>query len=307
MFVCSSVWEDVTLTGAGLAILFAMLAVMVITVVAVNAVPRLVHKWEIAYTTRDLTYGAACLALAFALSWAGVTLPNGGTITVASLVPIFIYCYYFGFRKGIVVTAAYTLLQFVQFPNIVSPWSAFFDYILPYFSLCVAGLFCYKPQKYAAFIKRDKTDGARGAKSSVKKWAFTVGGHWGIFAGAIAHMIIRYFCQTVSGIMNFELWYGDGFSFGYKLGFSLGYNAYGLLDSAITVAALCILLSSRSFNMFMTATFDDKSALKTAAAGEACAVADATTVADNTVEADLPAAAQAAERAAAQSGAETLP
>ena len=171
----------------------------------------------------------------------------------------------------------------------------------------MAGLFCYKPQKYAAFIKRDKTDGARGAKSSVKKWAFTVGGHWGIFAGAIAHMIIRYFCQTVSGIMNFELWYGAGFSFGYKLGFSLGYNAYGLLDSAITVAALCILLSSRSFNMFMTATFDDKRALKPAAAGEAVAVADAATVADNTVAADLPAAAQAAERAAAQSGAETLP
>ena len=76
MFVCSSVWEDVTLTGAGLAILFAMLAVMVIAVVAFNAVPRLVHKWEIAYTTRDLTYGAACLALAFALSWAGVKLPQ---------------------------------------------------------------------------------------------------------------------------------------------------------------------------------------------------------------------------------------
>ena len=262
MFLCSSVWEDVSLTSAGLAIMLAMLAVMVIAVVAVNLVPRLVHKWEISYSTRDLTYGAACLALAFALSWAGVTLPNGGTITVASLVPIFIYCYYFGFRKGIVVTAAYTLLQFFQFPNIVSPWSAFFDYILPYFSLCVAGLFCYKPQKYNAFVKRNKSEGDKGAKSSIKKWAFTVGGHWGIFVGVVVHMLIRYFCQTVSGVMNYELWYGDGFSFGYKLAFSLGYNAYGLIDSAITFVALVILLSSRMFNSFMTATFDDQRALK---------------------------------------------
>lgn len=286
-------WEDVSLTGAGLAILFTMLAVMIIAVVAVNVVPRLVHKWEITYTTRDLTYGAACLALAFALSWAGLTLPNGGTITVASLVPIFIYCYYFGFRKGIVVTAAYTLLQFVQFPNIVSPWSAFFDYILPYFSLCVAGLFCYKPQKYAEFIKRNKTDGGRGAKNSLKKWAFTVGGHWGIFVGAIVHMLIRYFCQTVSGVMNYELWYGEGFSFAHKLGFSLAYNAYGLIDSVITIAALLILLSSRSFNMFMTATFDNKRALNSDNAPDAAATDVA--AADDAANAGDPAPDIAAE------------
>jgi len=262
MFVCSSLFEDVDLTGAGIAILFVMLLVMVLAAVAVNIVPRLVHKWEISYTTRDLTYGAACLALAFALSWAGVRLPNGGTITIASLVPIFIYCYYFGLRKGMVVTTAYTLLQFLQFPNIVSPWSAFFDYILPYFSLCVAGVFCYRPQKYAAFVKRNKDDGAKGGKSALKRWLYTVSGHWGIFVGVIVHMIIRYFCQTVSGIMNFDLWYGDGFTFGYKLGFSLGYNAYGLIDSAITIVALVILLSSRSFNMYMTASFSDRSAVR---------------------------------------------
>lgn len=258
MFVCSSLFEDVDLTSAGIAVLMSMLVVMILIAVAVNVVPKLAHKWEIEYTTRDLTYGAACLALAFALSWAGVRLPNGGTITVASLVPIFIYCYYFGFRKGIVVTAAYTLLQFLQFPSIVSPWSAFFDYILPYFSLCVAGAFCYKPHKYDAFVKRNKDDANKGAKNALKRWAFTVSGHWGIFVGAVIHMLIRYFCQTVSGVMNYELWYGEGFSFAYKLGFSLAYNAYGLIDSAITIAALVILLSSRSFNAFMTATFADK-------------------------------------------------
>ncbi len=172
--------------------------------------------------------------------------------------PIFIYCYYFGLRKGMIVTSAYTLLQLLQFPSIVSPWSAFFDYILPYFSLCVVGAFCYKPQKYAEFVAKNKDDEKKGAGSAVKRWAYTVMGHWGIFVGVIIHMLIRYFCQTVSGVMNYDLWYGEGFSFAHKLAFSLSYNAYGLIDSAITVAVLVILLSSRSFNSYMTASFADK-------------------------------------------------
>lgn len=184
-FLCGSVFEDVNLSGIGTAVLCIILAVMVLAAVAVNVIPRLVHKWEAEYTTRDLTYGAACLALAYALSWAGVKLPQGGTITIAALAPVFIYCYYFGFRKGMVITSAYTLLQLLQFPYIVSPWSAFFDYILPYFSLCVVGLFRYKPQKYAAFVKKN------GKNSAIAKWGYTVAGHWGIFVGAVLHMLIR--------------------------------------------------------------------------------------------------------------------
>lgn len=273
MFVCSSVFEDVDLTATGIAILVVMLLVMVIAAVLVNVIPKLAHKWEIAYTTRDLTYGAACLALSYALSWAGLRLPNGGTITVASLVPVFLYCYYFGLRKGMIVTAAYTLLQFLQFPSIVSPWSAFFDYILPYFSLCVVGAFCYKPEKYAAFVQKNKDKDKTGAGSSVKRWAYTVSGHWGIFVGVIIHMLVRYFCQTTSGVMNYDLWYGEGFAFSYKLAFSLAYNAYGLIDSAITFAVLVIMLSSRSFNSFMTAAFANKKSYAEPSPAEATAAA----------------------------------
>lgn len=253
MFFYSSMFEDINLTASGTAVMCVILALMVIAAVAVNVVPRLVHKWEIEYKTRDLTYGAACLALGYALSWAGVKLPMGGTVTIAALTPIFLYCYYFGFRKGMVVVAAYTLLQFTQGVYIVSPWSAFFDYILPYFSLCVAGLFKYNPKTYAAFVKKNKEQS--GIKGSAKYWLYTVGGHWGIFAGAAMHMIIRYLSNTISGVMFYELYYGAGASFGYKLGYSLSYNAYGLVDSCIAIAATAILLSSRAFNLYMSASF----------------------------------------------------
>lgn len=264
MFLAESVFADVELTGVGTAVFLILLAAIVIAAIAVNVVPRVLHKWEIEYTTRDITYGAVCLALAFALSWATLfKLPQGGAVTAASLAPVYIYCYYFGFRKGAALSAAYMLLQFFQFPYIVSAWSAFFDYIVPYFSLCVVGLFGFKPQKYAAFVKRNKDDGKSGAKSAVKKWTFTVAGHWGIFAGAALHMIIRYASQAFSGMLFYST---AGVSFGANLAYSLSYNSFGLVDSAIAVAATFMLLSARSFNMFMTATFDDKRALKSVAA-----------------------------------------
>lgn len=248
-------FKDVYLKGAGLAVFIAILCAVVLVAVLFNVIPLFVKKWRIEYKTRDLTYGAVCLALSYALSWLGITLPKGGTITIASLVPIFIYCYYFGFRRGVAVVAAYTLLQFTQFPYIVTPLSAVLDYIIPYFSLCVAGIFSYKPEKYKKFVSKNQSGLKDGAKGAIKYWAYTVAGHWGIFLGAVLHMLIRYVSQTTSGIVFYELYYGESVSFGFKLGFSLGYNAYGLIDSAIAIAALVILLSSRTFDMFMSSAF----------------------------------------------------
>lgn len=280
MFVCSSVFEDVSLDVVGTVVLVVLLAVIVLAAVLVNVIPKITHKWEIAYTTRDITYGATCLAIAYALSWATLfEMPAGGSITPGALVPIFLYCYYFGFRKGMIVTAAYTLLQLLQNPYIVSPWSAFFDYIFPYFSLCVVGLFAYKPQKYAAFLKKNKDDASTGAASAVKRWAFTIVGHWGIFAGAVVHMFLRYFSQSISSVLFFS--YGAPPAEAFVTG--LVYNSYGLVDSAIAVAATLLLLSSRTFNSFMTAAFANKKTYEEPSPAEATAVAtdvDATDVHD---------------------------
>ncbi len=249
-------FDDVTLDGIGIAVMVILLVVMVLAVVAVNVVPRLVHKWEISYGTRDLTYGAACLAMSYALSWAALfRMPQGGTVTPAALAPIFIYCYYFGFRKGMIISGAYTLLQFTQGVYIVSPWSAFFDYILPCFALCIVGLFRYKPERYAAFVRRSKK--SDGFKGKVGYWAHTVAGHWGIFAGASLHMIVRYLSSCLSGLLFFS---DAGVSLAANLAYTFSYNSVLLVDSAIALAAVLILMSSRTFNIFMQTSFDDKNA-----------------------------------------------
>ena len=252
MFLCSMITDDIDIDGVGTAILCVLLALMVIAAVAVNVVPRIVHKWEIEYKTRDLTVGATWLAIAFALSWATLfRMPNGGRVTPGALAPLFIYCYYFGFRKGMIVSTAYTLLQFLQGATVVSPWSAFFDYILPYFAVCLVGLFAYKPDKYAAFVKKNKEKRGLGA---VKTWAFTISGHYGIFVGAVVHMLIRYLSQCVSSMLFWA--YGAPPAEAFTVG--LAYNSFGLVDSAIAVAALVLLLSSRTFNAYMSQTTGGK-------------------------------------------------
>lgn len=288
----SAYYDGVTLRGAGLGIFFAILGVLVLLAVGVNVVPRIAHKWEVEYKTRDLTYGAICLALAYALSWIGISMPLGGTLTIAALTPIFIYCYYFGFRKGMVVTTAYLLLQFTQKIYIVHPLSALFDYIVPYFSLCVVGLFRYKPEKYAEFIKRnkEKQDSARG---KLKYWAYTVGGHAGIFIGAAIHMIIRYASTVASGVICWDFWGYEAAPFAYKLTYSLGYNSVLIIDSIVAIVATLILLSSRTFNTFMSTAFAGKKRAMPAAevaASETVEVPQSgevePTVAQDSVEAD---------------------
>ena len=247
-------FEGVDTAAAGTAIMIVLLLAMVLIAALVNVVPRLAHRWEIEYTTHDLTYGAVCLTMAYALSWIKLfEMPLGGTVTLASLLPIYIYCYYFGFRKGAVIAAAFMLLQFTQGVYVVSPWSAFFDYIIPYFALCVVGLFRYKPDRYAAFLKRNKDN-----PNGFKKWAFAFIGHWRILVGAVLHMIIRYTSQVFSGVLCWDWWGYAPAPLSYKLTFSLSYNAFGLVDTAIAVVACMLLMSSLAFNRFMTVSFADK-------------------------------------------------
>ena len=74
------------------------IAIMALIVVIYRfASKRKINRFE----TRDLTYGAVCIAVAYALSFFGYEMPNGGTITPASTVPIILYCYYFGFAKAV--------------------------------------------------------------------------------------------------------------------------------------------------------------------------------------------------------------
>ena len=94
------------------------------------------------YNTKMIVYAGLSIAISFVLSYLRIyRWPQGGSITPASMLPLFVFAYFFGARAGIVAGAAYGVLHLVQGAYIVHWAQLLLDYILAYAALGVAGYF----------------------------------------------------------------------------------------------------------------------------------------------------------------------
>lgn len=229
---------------------------MVVSAVVILAV--LVVLWFVGdkrklNDTRSIVYGAVAMALAFVLSYARLfKLPNGGSITFASLLPLMIYCCMFGTRRGLIVCSLYGVLQALQDPYIIHPMQFLLDYPLAFGLVGVSGIFMEK-----------------GVFKEKKILAFLLGG--------VVAVLLRYICHVCSGTFAFAE-YTD---FKAALAYSLGYNAtYVFADMAISLVAGSFLFTSKSFTAAMQQSSDSN---KLAAATQ---TADGATGVDNDEELD---------------------
>lgn len=229
---------------------------MVVSAVVILAV--LVALWFVGdkrklNDTRSIVYGAVAMALAFVLSYARLfKLPNGGSITFASLLPLMIYCCMFGTRRGLIVCSLYGVLQALQDPYIIHPMQFLLDYPLAFGLIGVSGIFMEK-----------------GVFKEKKILAFLLGG--------VVAVLLRYICHVCSGTFAFAE-YTD---FKAALAYSLGYNAtYVFADMAISLVAGSFLFTSKSFTAAMQQSSDSN---KLAAATQ---TADGATCVDNDEELD---------------------
>ncbi len=135
MFEGFSEASAVLLMIAGLLILFgfAWLAVL-----AFKKRDTEKHKFD----TTQLVVGALCIALSFVLSMIRLfRMPQGGSITPASMLPIILYAYIYGWRKGVVVGALFGVLSLIADPYIVHWAQVMLDYILAFAMMGLGGLF----------------------------------------------------------------------------------------------------------------------------------------------------------------------
>jgi len=94
------------------------------------------------FNSRTLVYGAIAIACAFVLSYIRIIrFPNGGSITVASMLPLFIFAYISGPRAGMAAGLCYGLLQFIQDMFFVHWVQFLLDYPIAFAMLGLAGLF----------------------------------------------------------------------------------------------------------------------------------------------------------------------
>jgi thiamine transporter len=96
---------------------------------------------------KKLTAGAIMVALAAVLSlFAVIKLPNGGSITIASMVPIIAYSMLFDIKWAALVSFAYSAVQMILgfYPPPAQTFTAFaavvlLDYVIAFAVLCLAG------------------------------------------------------------------------------------------------------------------------------------------------------------------------
>ena len=181
--------------------------------------------------TRSIVYGAISIALSFALSYAKLfELPQGGSVTFASLLPLMIYCCMFGTRRGLIVCTIYGVLQALQDPFIIHPMQFLLDYPLAFGLIGVSGIFMEKG------LFKDK-----------KVVAFLLGG--------VLAVVLRYACHVCSGVFAFAD-YADLDKYDTAIAYSMAYNSFAFVDMLIALVAGSTLFASKSFSALMQKSSD---------------------------------------------------
>ncbi len=196
-------------------ILIAVLAAASITGLIIiikkqKTAPEEEAKAKKGWGIRTLIIGALCISLAFVLSYIRIWhMPQGGSVTLASMLPIMVFAYIYGTPKGLIVALAYGLLQMLQDPYIFNFPQAVMDYIFAFLSLALAGLF---------------------RKS--------------ILPGVILACFSRYVFHVLSGVIFFAEYAPQGQN---AWVYSAAYNSVVLIEMAIILFIVLVIPQLRRF------------------------------------------------------------
>ena len=170
---------------------------------------------KVKWNAKMLAYAALCIAISFVLSYIRLLhMPQGGSITPASMLPVMMFAYAFGFGPGLVCSMAYGVLQMFQDMYIVGWVQATLDYVLAFGSLALVALF-------------------RGWKSPLN---FSV--------GVVVAGIVRVFFHVLSGVVYFAEYAPEGMD---PLVYSLGYNLSSVGVDALICAVIAFIPGVRKF------------------------------------------------------------
>lgn len=177
-------------------------------------------KGTFTFDSKSLALAGVCVSLSFALSYIKLwDLPQGGSVTLVSLLPVMLYSYLFGTKKGLFVGLVYGLLQSLQDPYIIHPAQFLLDYPVAF---AMAGL-------------------AGAAKNVHLKFP-----QINFALGALIAGVMRYVAHTVSGIFAFGAYALDAGAANAFV-YSAAYNSFVFIDVLLVIAAGIVLFSSKSF------------------------------------------------------------
>lgn len=181
--------QGIITSTLGQIILVAIALILLIAVVALGSRSQ-------SMKTKELVYSAIAIAIAVALSYVKlVTLPQGGSITLFSMLFIAVIGYWFGTVQGIICGMTYGLLQLALGGWVMHPIQLLLDYPLAFGMLGFAGLMRNTPN--------------------------------GLMKGLILGAFGRFLCHFIAGVVFFQSYAIDlGFDpVPYSIGYNLAYIA----------------------------------------------------------------------------------
>ncbi len=171
--------------------------------------------------SRRLTEASIMIAIATILSILKLaSLPYGGSVTIASMLPIVIISYRHGIKWGLLSGLAYGAIQQLLDLNTLSyatSWKAavaivLLDYIVAFMAAGLGGLFKNKAKQPFALL-------------------------W----GSLLTCIVRYICHVISGA---TVWAGLSIPSKAALAYSLSYNATYMVPETIVTVLIAYYIGS---------------------------------------------------------------
>ena len=180
------------------------------------------NRDEKPFNSKSIVMAGVCVSLSFALSFIKLfELPFGGSVTLVSMLPIMVFSYVYGIKKGLIVGLIYGLLQALQDPFIVHGAQFLLDYPIAFAMTGFAGI----------LSKYHKLDNIPQVKFALS--AFIGGG-------------LRYVAHVLSGVFAFGAYALDAGAENIWL-YSVVYNTYVLIDVVLVTIVGAIIFSSKNF------------------------------------------------------------
>ena len=218
----SADWNGMEISAADSTVLY----VSAIALAAIVVIVAFVTDRTKGFDTRAITFAAICIALSFALSYIRfVRMPMGGSITFASMLPLMLYSYMFGCKKGLIAGLVYGMLQAIQDAWIFHPAQFALDYLVAFMAIALTGCLRNVPS-------------LKGKMRS----QFTLGA---IIAGVtryISHYFSGVFAFGAYGVTYAEQWNIPALSNPYI--YSLVYQSLYIIPEMVIVIVVGVLMLS---------------------------------------------------------------
>ena len=200
---------------------FELISIIVLALTIILTL--LLTRFSKKLNTKKLTVSAMLISLSFVLSFIKVKIaPQGGSVTLMSMLPVLLACYFGGFSLGLFIGFVFALLQFISSPWVLTIETFLLDYVLAYSSIALACTF----------------------KKCVKNQTTS------LLSGILLVYIVRIICHVLSGMIIFSFGIiSEGFPVNNAFIYSLVYNVtYLVPDMILTLIGALYLSKTKIIN-----------------------------------------------------------